>query len=62
LESNLNGIDCHSPGCKLIKICQLQAALKVGMEAFLTAMENYTLADLVSNRGEIIAILGIPAE
>ncbi|MGC6231911.1 Rrf2 family transcriptional regulator [Hafnia paralvei] len=60
LESNLNGIDCHSPGCKLIKVCKLQAALKVGMEAFLTAMEDYTLADLVSNRGEIIAILDIP--
>jgi len=57
LEHNLNGIDCNSPGCRLIPGCQLIPALRVGMEAFLTAMEAYTLADLVGQPDELIALL-----
>ncbi|RDK96752.1 BadM/Rrf2 family transcriptional regulator [Enterobacillus tribolii] len=57
LENNLDGIDCSAPYCKLIHVCRLQRALKAGMEAFLTAMEDYTLADLVENREELITVL-----
>ncbi|WP_321409935.1 Rrf2 family transcriptional regulator [Tolumonas auensis] len=60
LENNLNGVDCESPGCKLVPVCRLTRALKTGMEAFLTAMDEFTLADLVSDNAEqIIAILKI---
>jgi Rrf2 family transcriptional regulator, nitric oxide-sensitive transcriptional repressor len=63
LENNLDGVDCKSPGCKLVPVCRLTHALKTGMEAFLIAMDEFTLADLVSDNVEqIIAILTIQTE
>ena len=62
LESNLNGVDCGSPGCKLVPVCRLTNALKVGMEAFLAAMDEFTLSDLVNNADQIIAILQIDVD
>ncbi len=63
LENNLNGVDCNSPGCKLIPVCRLTRALKTGMEAFLIAMDEFTLADLVhGNAEQIIAILKIESD
>lgn len=56
LENNLNGIDCGSPACYLVKVCRLKDALKEAMEAFLSVMESYTLADLISNRDELMII------
>ena len=62
LENNLDGVDCGSPGCKLVPVCRLTQALKVGMEAFLTAMDDFTLSDLVNNADQIIAILQIDVD
>ncbi len=60
LENNLSGIDCQAGnGCKLIPVCQLTKALSIGMEAFLQAMEQYHLSDLIQNSDQIIAILNI---
>lgn len=56
LENNLNGIDCGSPACYLVRICLLKDALKEAMEAFLAVMESYTLADLISNRDELMSV------
>ena len=56
LENNLDGIDCGSPACYLVKVCRLKDALKEAMEAFLSVMEAYTLADLISNRDELMII------
>lgn len=56
LESNLNGIDCGRPTCHLVPACRLKNALAEAMEAFLQVMEKYTLADLVSNRDELLPI------
>lgn len=56
LENNLDGIDCGSPACYLVKVCRLKDALKEAMEAFLGVMEAYTLADLISNRDELMII------
>ncbi|ART80082.1 Rrf2 family transcriptional regulator [Oceanisphaera avium] len=56
LENNLEGIDCGSPACYLVKICRLKDALKEAMEAFIGVMEGYTLADLVSNREELMTV------
>lgn len=61
LEHNLNGVDCNTPGCRLQPVCKLTRALQVGMAAFLVAMDDFTLADLVSNAPELIAILNIAA-
>lgn len=63
MEHNLQGVDCNTPGCRLVPVCRLTKALKAGMEAFLTAMDEYTLAELVTRREEMIALLAIePAQ
>ncbi|WP_417615941.1 Rrf2 family transcriptional regulator [Oceanisphaera sp.] len=56
LENNLNGIDCGSPACYLVRVCRLKDALKLAMEAFLQVMDGYTLADLTDNRDELMVI------
>lgn len=56
LESNIQGIDCGSPACYLVKICRLKDALKKAMDAFLAVMDGYTLADLIGNRDELMVI------
>ncbi len=49
LEQNLKGIDCASPGCRLVGACALQGMLHEAMEAFLHTLEAYTLADLLGD-------------
>lgn len=56
LENNLSGIDCGRPACHLVPACRLRSALAEAMEAFLQVMEKYTLADLISNRDELLPI------
>lgn len=56
LESNIKGVDCGSPACYLIRICRLKDALTEAMDAFLAVMDSYTLADLIGNREELMAI------
>lgn len=53
LENHLDGVDCTSSACQLIQCCELKKALAQAMEAFLTAMENYTLADLIVNQKQL---------
>ncbi len=56
LESNLDGVDCESTDCCLIPACNLRKALGTGVEAFLTAMDEYNLSDLLSNKDELEAL------
>ncbi|MBB5017495.1 Rrf2 family nitric oxide-sensitive transcriptional repressor [Chitinivorax tropicus] len=48
LEGSTQLIDCETPVCALNAGCRLKAALDVGLEAFYTAMDTYTLADIVA--------------
>lgn len=55
LEGDTEMVDCVGIGCRLSGDCLLRNALQVGVEAFYTAMNQYTLADIVSgNAGEQI--------
>lgn len=56
LEKHLDGVDCATSDCELVGCCKLKAALKEAMEAFLTAMDGYTLADLVANQEQLTQI------
>ncbi|NLJ93517.1 MAG: Rrf2 family transcriptional regulator [Aeromonadales bacterium] len=56
LEGNLDGIDCGSPACYLVRVCRLKSALKEAMDAFISVMEEYTLADLIANEDELMVI------
>ncbi len=55
LEGDDEAIDCEGIGCLLSGDCRLRGALRVGVEAFYGAMNQYTLADIVGgNTGEHI--------
>lgn len=55
LEGDTEMVDCVGIGCRLSGDCLLRNALKVGVEAFYAAMNQYTLADIVGgNAGEQI--------
>ncbi|MFT5852696.1 MAG: Rrf2 family nitric oxide-sensitive transcriptional repressor [Colwellia sp.] len=56
LENHLDGVDCMSLSCQLISCCELKKALSKAMDAFLSVMDQHTLADLVVNKNELIPL------
>jgi Rrf2 family transcriptional regulator, nitric oxide-sensitive transcriptional repressor len=50
LEGDLNIIDCDALQCRLRPGCSLKAALDRGRRAFITALNEVTLADLLDDR------------
>ena len=58
LEGDIEAIDCEGIGCRLSGDCRLRGALKLGVDAFYGAMDEYTLADIVSGKtGEHIVMM-----
>lgn len=58
LEGDTEAIDCEGIGCRLSGDCRLRNVLRLGIEAFYNAMDEYTLADIVSgNTGEHIVMM-----
>jgi len=57
LENHLDGVDCTSSACKLLPVCRLQQALSVAMDAFIGVMCEYTLADLITNKKQLMPLL-----
>lgn len=55
LEGDREALDCEGLECFLAQDCQLRNALRQGLDAFYTAMDAYTLAQLVgADTGERI--------
>ena len=55
LEGNVPLIDCAEPPCALRQDCQLKAVLDVGMQAFFSTLDSYTLRDVIASpTGEAI--------
>jgi Rrf2 family transcriptional regulator, nitric oxide-sensitive transcriptional repressor len=49
LEATLLPVDCRQPkDCILLPSCQLRLALRDAMQAFLTELDRYALADMVA--------------
>lgn len=59
LESSLVLVDCNQPPCRLSPNCQLKRVLAEAMTAFLAVLDQYTLVDLVANRGQLVELLTI---
>ena len=59
MENSLVLIDCEEPACRISPDCQLKHILAEAMNAFLAVLDSYTLADVVSNRNELIRLLAI---
>ncbi|RTE64621.1 Rrf2 family transcriptional regulator [Amphritea opalescens] len=57
LENHLDGVDCVTTSCQLAPCCELKSALMKGMQAFIEAMRQYTLADLIVNKRQLIPLM-----
>ena len=57
-EGPLDLVECFNPEnntCPLIGICKLSRALQDAARAFMAVLDDLTLADIASNRGELLA-------
>ncbi len=60
LEGSLNVVECYKPPCIIAPACQLKEVLKQAIDAFMYALQQYTLADLLHNKqADLITILNI---
>ncbi|GGZ15073.1 MULTISPECIES: Rrf2 family transcriptional regulator [Shewanella] len=57
LEHSLAPIDCGKPYCRFAPACKLQGILGRAVKAYLAVLDQYTLADIVTNRDELAALL-----
>lgn len=57
-EGPLELVECFNPErntCPLIGICKLSRALQAATKAFMAVLDDLTLADIASNKGELLA-------
>lgn len=57
-EGPLDVVECFNPAkntCPLIGICKLSRALQDATRAFMAVLDDLTLADIASNRGDLLA-------
>ncbi len=54
-ESDFDLVDCAS--CVIAPACGLTGALKTALNAFLTTLDGYTLADLTKRRAQMAQLL-----
>ncbi len=58
LEARLDIIDCNSPtACPIKANCQLKSIFKEAMTAFLSVLDQYTIADLQKKPNELKTLL-----
>lgn len=63
-EGPLDVVECFNPAsntCKLRGICKLSTALQRATAAFMAVLDDLTVADIASNREDLLARLGLPA-
>ncbi|MBO0902672.1 iron-responsive transcriptional regulator RirA [Jiella sonneratiae] len=63
MEENFAMAECFDGGstdCPLVFHCELNAALRQALEAFLSTLARFSIADLVENRPFLSETLGIP--
>lgn len=58
-ETTLEFIDCAKLGCPIQSGCQLVSIMGLAQKAFLGVVDNYTLADLLTNAADLRHLLGI---
>lgn len=63
-EEDLAIVACFqapADGCRIASACVLRKALGEALQAFLSVLDGYTLADLLGPRRRLSRLLGIPA-
>ena len=60
-ESNTVLLECFEPEtseCRIEPVCALRGILNRSLQAFFGVLDAYTLADVLSNRTQLVQILG----
>jgi Rrf2 family transcriptional regulator, nitric oxide-sensitive transcriptional repressor len=57
-EEGFDLVDCGS--CVIAPACGLTGVLREALAAFLAVLDNYTLADLLARRGDLIRLFDLP--
>lgn len=63
-EEDFRIVECFDPGrnrCVITGPCRLRGVLREALEAYLTVLDRYTVADLVVARQPLMEILDIPS-
>ncbi len=55
-------VDCRSPLCTILPACRLKPVLQEAAEAFLTTLDRYTLADMLSDNAALAQMFQGSAE
>ncbi len=58
MEATLNIIDCEGSACPLLPSCLLKDVLNEATQAFLQSLDQYTIADLIRNKPQLLKIIG----
>lgn len=62
MEPNLDIVDCSSPDCPLTGGCRLRSVLEEALDAFLSVLSRYTVADLIAHPAKLRSMLSIDME
>ena len=59
VEDDFNIVECFGArdSCRISKACRLKHALRRALDAFLSELDDWTLADIVSNRKSLLGEL-----
>jgi Rrf2 family nitric oxide-sensitive transcriptional repressor len=60
LETNRTIVECFNPTtntCPIAPVCTLKGVLAEAAAAFQNVLDDYTIADLITNRDEVTALL-----
>ena len=62
MEPHFNLVECfdkETNSCPLVRVCELKQVLAKARDAFLSALDNFTLADITTNQAHIAKSIGI---
>jgi Rrf2 family nitric oxide-sensitive transcriptional repressor len=61
MEPDFAVVECEDPTgfCKIAPACALRSAMREAVQAFLTKLDEYTLADLLRPRSRLRQLLGV---
>ncbi|SHI11666.1 nitric oxide-sensing transcriptional repressor NsrR [Ferrimonas marina] len=49
-------VDCSEPACNITSACRLKGVFRQALEAFLAELDKHTLADMLADNSELIAM------
>ena len=63
MEDDLNLVECFCDGgtCIITPVCELRRALDQALNAYLSTLKKYSLADLLEPRDKLSKIFGLPS-